>query len=191
MRMIPARNRTNYRGTVLINPGGPSESGTAFMGSLGSYLSDTVGDSFDVLGFDPRGVGESTPRLDCFTSQSERDGWLAQESHRLLSVADDDLLNLYVARAQVLGARCAAASASKEDIAEHMSTASVATDMVNIIEKLGQDKLHYWGFVSRLFSQHILAGFLCPETASSSELRNRSRPVLRGHVPRQGRAYDL
>ena len=39
LRMIPARNRTNYRGTVLMNPGGPGESGTLYMGLLGASLS--------------------------------------------------------------------------------------------------------------------------------------------------------
>ncbi|PIL33842.1 hypothetical protein GSI_03548 [Ganoderma sinense ZZ0214-1] len=146
LRMIPARNRTNYRGTVLMNPGGPGESGTLYMGLLGPSLSATVGDSFDFLSFDPRGVGASTPRLDCFTTSSERDIWNMQVGNQLLDASDVSLLNLYIARAQVVGARCAAASALNGDIAQFMSTASVATDMLNIVEKLGQDKLQYWGF---------------------------------------------
>ncbi|PIL33846.1 hypothetical protein GSI_03552 [Ganoderma sinense ZZ0214-1] len=146
LRMIPARNRTNYRGTVLMNPGGPGESGTLYMGLLGPSLAATVGDSFDFLSFDPRGVGASTPRLDCVTTSSERDIWNMQVGNQLLDASDVSLLNLYVARAQLVGARCAAASALNEDIAQYMSTASVATDMLNIVEKLGQEKLQYWGF---------------------------------------------
>ncbi|KAI1785869.1 alpha/beta-hydrolase [Ganoderma leucocontextum] len=146
LRMIPARSHANYSGTVLVNPGGPGESGTDFMGLLGQSISDTVGDSFDVLGFDPRGVGASTPRLDCFTTQSERDIWNTQDGHQLLNVSDDALLNLYVARAKVVGERCAQRSAAEGDIARFMGTASVATDMLKIVEKLGQEKLQYWGF---------------------------------------------
>ena len=157
--MLPARNRTNYRGAVLFNPGGPGESGTQFVRLLGSSLAAIVGDSFDLLGFDPRGVGETTPRFDCFTSQSERDIWNTQDSHRLLNAADDDLLNWYVARAQVVSGRCAAASVLEGNIAQYMSTASVATDMVNIVEKLGQEKLQYWGFVSRFLGNTSLPVF--------------------------------
>ena len=53
-------------GTLLINPGGPGGSGTDFV----TYAEDAFGkrlmDSYDILGFDPRGVAESTP-LDCLT----------------------------------------------------------------------------------------------------------------------------
>ncbi len=192
MRMIPARDRANYRGAVLVNQGGPGYSGTAFIGSFGSNLSATVGDSFDVLGFDPRGVGESTPRLDCFQTQSDRDNWNTQEGNQLLNASDESLLNWYVARAQVVGALCATASAQQGDIARFMDTGSVATDMLNIVEKLGQEKLQYWGFVSRLPSQQISPAVAYADTPSSpsSELRYRPRAILRCHVPRQDRPYD-
>ncbi|KAM5533056.1 hypothetical protein V8D89_013271 [Ganoderma adspersum] len=57
LRMIPARNRTDYRGTVLMNPGGPGGCGTELIGVLGQNLPTIVGDKFDVLGFNPRGIG--------------------------------------------------------------------------------------------------------------------------------------
>ena len=178
--MILAQNRTSYRGTILLNSGGPSESGTQFVRLLWLSLAATVGDSFDLLEFDLR--------FDCFTSRSKRDVWSMQDSHRLLKTADDHLLNWHIAQAQLAGGRCATTSALEGDITEYMSTASVATDMVNIVEKLGQEKLRYWSLVGR---QHIPPAVSCTDTASSLELRHRSRPVLRGHVPRQGRAYDL
>ncbi|KAI1785888.1 alpha/beta-hydrolase [Ganoderma leucocontextum] len=147
LRMIPARDRANYRGTVLLNPGGPGGSGTGdFMTFFGQNVSTVVGDSFDVLAFDPRGIGASTPRLECFASQSERDIWNSQEGHQLLDASDDSVLNLYSARAKVLADRCAQRSAAEGDIGRFMSTASVATDMLKITEKLGQEKLQYWGF---------------------------------------------
>ena len=156
LRMIPARDRTNYKGTILVNPGGPGESATSdFMTLFGPNISTIVGDSFDVLAFDPRGVGASTPRLDCFASGAARDIWNLQEGHQLLNASDDGLLEFYAARAKVLGDRCAQRSAAEGDIARFMGTASVATDMVKIAEKLGQDKVQYWGFVSRLCSRRV------------------------------------
>ncbi|KAM5533228.1 hypothetical protein V8D89_013093 [Ganoderma adspersum] len=147
LRMIPARDRFNYKGTVLVNPGGPGESATGdFMTLFGPNISTVVGDSFDVLGFDPRGVGASTPRLDCFASGAARDIWNLQEGNQLLNASDDGLLEFYAARAKVLGDRCAQRSAAEGDIGRFMGTASVATDMVKIAEKLGQEKVQYWGF---------------------------------------------
>lgn len=149
--MIPARDRANYKGSILINPGGPGDSGTEFLGlPAGLSLPAIVGNSFDVLAFDPRGVGASTLRLDCFMSKAEQDIWNTQDGSQLLNTSDVGLLNFYVAGAQVAGGLCAAVSTEKGDIVQFMSTASVATDMLNIIEKLGQEKLQYWGFVSRL-----------------------------------------
>ncbi|KAM5543350.1 hypothetical protein V8D89_003224 [Ganoderma adspersum] len=148
LRMIPARDRANYKGSILINPGGPGGSGTKSMelGGPGQIVSTIVGDSFDVLGFDPRGIGASTPRLDCFTTGLERDMWSMQEGPQLLNASDDALLNFYAARAKVEGDRCAQLSVVQGDVARFMGTASVATDMLKITEKLGQEKLQYWGF---------------------------------------------
>ncbi|TBU44969.1 alpha/beta-hydrolase [Dichomitus squalens] len=146
LRMIPARDRTNYRGTVLINPGGPGGSGTDLLARAGKNISTIVGDSFDVLGFDPRGVGASIPTLNCFSSKGQRDIWLTQEGHQFLNTSDEALLGLYRARQRVVGDRCAESDGGEEGIARFMSTASVATDMLKITEKLGQEKLHYWGF---------------------------------------------
>ncbi|PIL33855.1 hypothetical protein GSI_03561 [Ganoderma sinense ZZ0214-1] len=146
LRMIPAKDRTNYRGTLLVNPGGPGGSGTDLIARYGKDLATVVGDKFDVLGFDPRGIGASTPRLDCFTSKSQRDIWGVQEGHQFLNASDDGLVGVFKARARVIGERCAESDGGEEGIARFMSTASVATDMLKITEKLGQEKLHYWGF---------------------------------------------
>ena len=183
--MIPARDRANYLGTVLVNPGGPGGSGTELLGVLGQNLSTIVGDKFDVLGFDPRGVGASTPRLDCFGSKAARDIWNTQEGYQLLNASDDALLNFYKARAEVVGDRCARLSSSTEgDIARFMGTASVATGMLKITEKLGQEKVQYWGFVS----DRPPPAAYCADTAPSSELRDCFWPIFRRHVPRQSRS---
>lgn len=59
------------RGTLLGNPGGPGEPGVEFM--LGMALSpgfEEVLDNYDLLGFDPRGIGRSTP-IECDDAGSE------------------------------------------------------------------------------------------------------------------------
>ena len=59
---------TPYKGMVLINPGGPGESGVAVVYRAGETLSTVVGSNYDVVGFDPRGVGYSTPSGICVGS---------------------------------------------------------------------------------------------------------------------------
>ena len=51
---------STYRGVMLVNPGGPGGSGLS-MPALSDYVPGSVGASYDWIGFDPRGVGASTP----------------------------------------------------------------------------------------------------------------------------------
>jgi pimeloyl-ACP methyl ester carboxylesterase len=49
---------------MLVNPGGPGGSGLG-LSPLGTLVPGHVGDSYDWIGFDPRGVGSSVPALSC------------------------------------------------------------------------------------------------------------------------------
>ena len=52
---VPARPKPGeYRGPVLINPGGPGGSGVDVVVSAGSLIQNLIGDEYDVIGFDPR-----------------------------------------------------------------------------------------------------------------------------------------
>ena len=136
---------------MFINPGGPGGSGTNLVERAGANISRIVGGSFDVLGFDPRGTGASTPRADCFSSKAQRDIWETQEGHRLPNISDGTIA-FFRAREQVTAARCEAQIGGEDGIARFMSTASVSRDMLEISQMLGQEKLHYWGFVSYYIS---------------------------------------
>lgn len=46
----------DYKGPILFNPGGPGDSGVDFMLTDGNLLRTIVGNSFDVVSFDPRGM---------------------------------------------------------------------------------------------------------------------------------------
>lgn len=54
-------------GPLLVNPGGPGGSGRGLAGFIASALPKDVAAQYDVIGFDPRGVGKSEPVLDCAT----------------------------------------------------------------------------------------------------------------------------
>ncbi|KAI0665892.1 alpha/beta-hydrolase [Trametes maxima] len=144
LRMIPATNK-KHRGTILINPGGPGGSGTDLVARAGQNISRVVGDSFDILGFDPRGIGASTPSASCFETDSQRKLWYLQEGHQLLNITNGSL-EIQRAREKALAARCEEKIGGEWGIARFMSTPDVARDMLEITQKLGQKKLQYWGF---------------------------------------------
>jgi pimeloyl-ACP methyl ester carboxylesterase len=74
---IPASDAANRVGSVFVNPGGPGGSGVQFvLGDFGDELHQNLAGRFDVVGFDPRGVGASDP-LHCFDSEEELGSFLS------------------------------------------------------------------------------------------------------------------
>ncbi|KAK0202252.1 TAP-like protein-domain-containing protein [Desarmillaria ectypa] len=141
---LSAQSETDYKGTVLINPGGPGESGVAAITSLGSLLVSVIGNQYDIIGFDPRGAANSIPRAEFFLSKEEQSQWLANPNHWsvIVNTTSDHIPHLW-ASAQVI------AELSKErdnGILNYISTDNVARDMLRISEAAGQEKLQYWGF---------------------------------------------
>ena len=57
---------------MMLNPGGPGGSGVAMALTFGGNIHNIIAEDQDVIGFDPRGVGATTPRTDCF---SYPNGW--------------------------------------------------------------------------------------------------------------------
>lgn len=48
-------SKSDYRGPVLLNPGGPGGSGVDYVVEAGPSISTILGSDFDIVGFDPRG----------------------------------------------------------------------------------------------------------------------------------------
>ena len=68
LKKLPAKQSSNKFGSLLINPGGPGGSGTDYVTYAENAFGKRLMDSFDIIGFDPRGVALSTP-LDCLTDK--------------------------------------------------------------------------------------------------------------------------
>lgn len=66
MVMLPANKSQRSIPSLLVNLGGLGGSDAGFVGAIGSNLQQVVGLRIDIIGFDPRGVGASTPVADCF-----------------------------------------------------------------------------------------------------------------------------
>ncbi|KAI6772689.1 hypothetical protein HG530_003647 [Fusarium avenaceum] len=156
---LPAKSKNNPVSPLFVNPGGPGGSGVAFVRREGHILQAAVGDNHDVISFDPRGVGVSTPRVECWGSRQKRILWALQDT----PVADERPGLIYdaYARASAYSGTCEAAM---EDmgIMQFLGSASIARDMLEILDKTGHEKLRYWGFSYGTILGGVFAG-LYPE----------------------------
>ncbi|KLO10612.1 hypothetical protein SCHPADRAFT_942694 [Schizopora paradoxa] len=134
-------NTDKYGGPVLINPGGPGGSGVGIVLDLGEELQTIIGQQFDVIGFDPRGVGQTTPSFYAFSNKNEA-GLFLVDYPAILNSSTESLGRAY-AYSNILGTKVAGIS---RNVTEHLSTPSVARDMLGISRAMGYDKLQYWGF---------------------------------------------
>lgn len=125
------------KGTILVNPGGPGGSGIDMALQAKLYLPSAVWHNYDVIGFDPRGVGESTPAIDC-VSDTEL-GHVLDKSYpdSEAGVAE------FNADATKLDQACAAHSGA---ILPYVGTANAARDLDVLRQLAGQPKLVYLGF---------------------------------------------
>ncbi|KAL3479077.1 Alpha/Beta hydrolase protein [Aspergillus californicus] len=64
--------RPHRKGSLLTNPGGPGSSGIDFLtAGAGSGLANITGGLYDIISWDPRGVGASVPLLQCFNNAGD------------------------------------------------------------------------------------------------------------------------
>ncbi|KAK0221350.1 TAP-like protein-domain-containing protein [Armillaria fumosa] len=140
---FPAQSETEYKGTILINPGGPGISGVSALSSFGPLAVSVFGNQYDIVSFDPRGVGNSTPRAQFFLSKGEQYQWLASTNNwaAVVNTSSDQIPHLW-ASAQVLAEL---AQEADNGILNYISTDNVARDMLRISQAAGQEKLQYYG----------------------------------------------
>ncbi len=133
----PAADPANSLGSLLINPGGPGASGLDltenFVASAGADLLDR----YDVIGFDPRGVGASAP-VTCGDAAT-LDEFVTTDFP--LDTQDD--VDAAHARNKEYAALCEKESGA---IATNVDTVSAARDMDVIRAVLGDEKLNYLGY---------------------------------------------
>ncbi|KAK0504497.1 TAP-like protein-domain-containing protein [Armillaria luteobubalina] len=140
---FPAQSETEYKGTILINPGGPGLSGVSALSSFGPLAVSVFGNQYDIVSFDPRGVGNSTPRAQFFLSTEEQYQWLSSTNNwaAVVNTSSDQIPHLW-ASAQVLAEL---AQEGDNGILNYISTDNVARDMLRISQAAGQEKLQYYG----------------------------------------------
>lgn len=146
-----------YAGPVLTNPGGPGGSGVEQIlraGKMTQYIVDadmtpnttssTDRDNdtrryHDIISWDPRSIGFSTPNVQCFPDSLSRETWLMQnEAIGLLGSSEDSWLRNWY-RAKALASGCSVANGEtldgSEAFAQHVNTVAVVRDMLEIIDR--------------------------------------------------------
>ncbi len=133
----PADNPDTRVGSLLVNPGGPGGSGIDLVKNVDTFASAKLMANYDVVGFDPRGVGESSP-IDCGAGKTLDDYYVDD-----FVVETQDDLDAARARNQAFAENCRALSGP---LLENVDTVSAARDIDVIRAVLGDEKLHYLGF---------------------------------------------
>jgi pimeloyl-ACP methyl ester carboxylesterase len=134
---VRAAGQTDKIGSLVVNPGGPGSSGTDAAIALALTLPPEVLARFDLVGFDPRGVGLSTP-VECIPDDT-KEKVVAAEPRPTTETQLDDAFAL---TDEVAGG-CA-----KEygEALGTFNTVDTARDMDRIRESLGDEKLTYLGY---------------------------------------------
>lgn len=147
----PAGDPARRIGTLLVNPGGPGASGIRRV-RRGFTVSREVAARFDIVGFDPRGVGASTP-ISCGSTVS---------SFRALDLAPDNPAehDALSAGAQTVAQECATTEGSRLG---HLGTREVVHDVEVIRRALGEPRISFVGL-----SYGTLIGLLWAETYPGS-----------------------
>jgi pimeloyl-ACP methyl ester carboxylesterase len=131
-----ATDENNRIGTLLVNPGGPGFGGTSLAYSAEFIYGEEVLERFDIIGWDPRGTGESEPAVDCI---DEYDPYFGLDS----SPDDQAERDALIAKADEFAAAC---QENSGELLAHIGTADSARDVDSIREALGEATISFFGF---------------------------------------------
>lgn len=169
-------------GSLVFNPGGPGGSGIHFLTAAATLVPDELAERFDLVSFDPRGVGTSSA-IDCDADLDDTPA---------LDEGDDAGWEALVAEAEALVETCTDAS---NVLAPHVGTNNAARDLDEIREALGDDQLSYVGFsygtrlgavYAELFPERVRALVLDGAVKPTSELDE----LAAGQGPAFDRAFE-
>ncbi|MDQ3627970.1 MAG: alpha/beta hydrolase [Actinomycetota bacterium] len=171
LKRIPATGEPV--GTLFVNPGGPGGSGVEFADTFVTQMRPQVLRSYDVVGFDPRGVGRSDP-VDCL-GDAELGDFLAADAD---PETPEEIAQVQDA-VDEFGQGCVA---STGDLLAHVSTIEVARDLDVLRGVVGDEQLTYYGAsygtsigsaYAELFPEH--AGRLVLDGATDPSLSSQER----------------
>jgi pimeloyl-ACP methyl ester carboxylesterase len=132
---VRARDSGARIGTLVLNPGGPGVPAVDYLRSAASSLPAEVRDRFDLVAFDPRGVGDSDP-IECADS-------LDPVFDQTFEPTTDAERSALVAAVTSLARQCAARNT---ELLSHVSTADAVRDLDALRAALGERRLNFVGY---------------------------------------------
>ena len=156
-------------GSLIINPGGPGGSGVGYVG----YFNAAGLENYDIVGWDPRGVGRSTP-VTCF-GKDDLDHYFSMDS------SPDNAAELQ-ARIDEQTASDDPASIGSGALLEHISTMETVRDLDLLRGLVGDSKLNYFGasygtrigaLYAEMFPQRVGRMILTAQSTSIQPPRSR------------------
>ncbi|MDH6109487.1 pimeloyl-ACP methyl ester carboxylesterase [Kitasatospora sp. MAP12-15] len=195
----PATDPAHRIGSLFFNPGGPGIPGTEALPAVYGMFPEQVRERFDIVSFDPRGIGQSTAPQ-CFPDDATEQRFFAQLPAGYPVGADQQAswADTYAR----FGRQCAASDGT--GLLAHLSTADVARDMDLLRQAVGDKQLSYLGtsygsYLGALLQQLWTApstrgplltgglagqrpeqtlGVLCSDTANPNPLAGADYPAL-------------
>jgi pimeloyl-ACP methyl ester carboxylesterase len=132
----PAADQANKVGSLLTNPGGPGASGVDFVEESKTQFDGDLHAHYDIIGFDPRGLGRSDP-ITCLDDKTEDKLYAVdppKDAAKRAAKAEQD--------SKTLAAACEKHSG---DLLPYVGSKYVAQDMDLMRQVLGDKKLNYLG----------------------------------------------
>jgi pimeloyl-ACP methyl ester carboxylesterase len=135
---LPASDQAGKIGSIFLNPGGPGGSGIEFALDVAPlFQAFGLGASFDLVGFDPRGIARSSA-VRCFGTQRQWDRVLVPYAFPFT----DEELGPWIDGELYMDEVCDQRAGR---ILDHMATADVARDLDTLRAAVGDEKLTYLG----------------------------------------------
>jgi pimeloyl-ACP methyl ester carboxylesterase len=173
-----AANPVERIGSMMVNPGGPGFGGSSLADDAQYYFSQDLIDRFDIIAWDPRGTGESTPAVDCVDTFDEYFGLdsppeTPEEKQALIDAS------------QAFNDKCDENSGT---ILPYISTKASAQDINSLRLALGEEKVTFFGFSygselgttwATMFPETVRAivvdGAVDPNASSTQEGMNQAK----------------
>ena len=179
LAVLRVKARGARQGSIVVNPGGPGGSGVQYATAASQIVGAPVRQRFDIVGFDPRGVGESAP-LDCL-DDSALDTFLGMDP----TPDDPAEQQAFVATSRTLADGCKQRGGA---LLAHLSTEEAARDMDVLRAALDEPKLNflgksygtflgatYAGLFPTLVGRFVLDGVVAPELTSQQLSEGQAR----------------
>ena len=174
------------QGTLFMNPGGPGASGVDNVGAMATTTFAGVQSAYDIIGFDPRGIGSSTA-ITCSTdAEAKAMEGVSPVDAAGAPVAFEKRATVMSERFKQLEADCASRTKPTE-LLDHVDTVSVARDLDILRALSGDQKLNYTGFSYGTYLGATYAE-LFPANTGRLVLDGALDPSLTYNERRQGHA---